>query len=565
MASKAIKGLTVEIGGDTTKLSAALRDLNKDLRSTQTGLKDINRLLKLDPKNTELLAQKQRALTDAVEGTKKKLDVLKQAADQARKKLEIGEISQKEYDELTRSVINTEGALKDLEGQARDIGKALKNEAPGLAAFGDAADGLAKKAKGISISAGAAATAMLGLAKKAGVAADDLNTLANQSGFSTEQIQMWEYAADRIDVDADTIIAAARRMKRNMGSTSQETQAAFVQLGVAVRDSSGQFRDATTVFDETVTALSEVPSETERDILAMQIFGKSADDLAGIIDDGGQALREFGEEAKESGLILSQDALDGANQFNDAVDELKAKAKQAFFESGAALAENLIPEIEKLVDVVGDVLSWFSQLDGGTMKVIFSILGLTAIISPALTMISKLAIIASTAATAFNITHLKVIAVVGALALIVGAVAAVSQAWDHMSGFDKFAAGLGVAAAAAAALAVATGALAGPGGALAAAAGIAAGIGLAVAAVHNANSHARAESLKSGMDVYGARGGAVGNYEAAHGGQYQQGPQMAPAASNRPIILQMDGATMARGMAPYLAGEGQRQGVKIGG
>ena len=78
-----IKGITVEIGGDTTKLSKALDGVNKNIRSTQTQLKDVEKLLKLDPTNTELLAQKQKLLADSVSATKEKLKTLKTAAEQA--------------------------------------------------------------------------------------------------------------------------------------------------------------------------------------------------------------------------------------------------------------------------------------------------------------------------------------------------------------------------------------------------------------------------------------------------------------------------------------------------
>ena len=79
-----IKGITVEINGDTTKLSKALEGVNKNIRSTQSQLKDVEKLLKLDPTNTELLSQKQKLLADAVSSTKEKLETLKTAAKQAR-------------------------------------------------------------------------------------------------------------------------------------------------------------------------------------------------------------------------------------------------------------------------------------------------------------------------------------------------------------------------------------------------------------------------------------------------------------------------------------------------
>lgn len=107
MASR-IQGITVEIGGDTTKLSKALESVNKSIKGTQSGLKDVNKLLKLDPSNTELVVQKQKMLKDAIEATKEKLATLKTAAQQANEQLANGEITQQQYDALQREIVETE-------------------------------------------------------------------------------------------------------------------------------------------------------------------------------------------------------------------------------------------------------------------------------------------------------------------------------------------------------------------------------------------------------------------------------------------------------------------------
>ena len=106
-----IKGITVEIGGDTTKLQTALQGVNKEIKNTQSQLKDVEKLLKLDPGNTELLAQKQRLLSDAIGETKEKLETLKTAAAQANEALSKGEISKDQYDALQRELIATEEEL----------------------------------------------------------------------------------------------------------------------------------------------------------------------------------------------------------------------------------------------------------------------------------------------------------------------------------------------------------------------------------------------------------------------------------------------------------------------
>lgn len=212
----------------------------------------------------------------------------------------------------------------------------------------------AKKA-GAAIVAGttAVATGLSALTLKSALAADDLNTLAKQSGFSTADIQKWQYASDLIDVSIDDIVKSAAKMKKNMISTSSTTVDAWNRLGIKVKDSSGQLRNSTTVFYETLTALSKVQNETERDTLAMTLFGKGADSLAGIIDDGGAALQELSGKAEKAGVILSQDTLDGANALNDKVDTLKATVKGFAGKVGSELAGRA----SKALDVVGSHFS----------------------------------------------------------------------------------------------------------------------------------------------------------------------------------------------------------------
>jgi len=126
MAANRIKGITIEIGGDTTKLQTALKGVNTEVRNTQQQLKDVEKLLKLDPGNTELLAQKHKLLGEAVTATKEKLETLKTAAEQANTALANGDISQEQYDALQREIIETEQDLKKLEEQAKQSGTALQ-------------------------------------------------------------------------------------------------------------------------------------------------------------------------------------------------------------------------------------------------------------------------------------------------------------------------------------------------------------------------------------------------------------------------------------------------------
>lgn len=377
MAANRIKGITIDIGANTVQLTDALKDVEKRLSTTQAELKDVNRLLKLDPKNTELLAQKQKLLTSAVEDTKKKLEEEQEALKQLVAKSDGSDAAVRQQDALKREIEATTQSLKQYQTELKAMPSSLKNLA-------DKTGELAEKTRGLSAAAAAGLTGLVGMAVKAGQTADDLNTLAKQTGFTTDELQKMQYASDRIDVSMETITGAAAKLTKQIASGSS----AFADLGVSLTDADGNTRAVNEIFYDTIEALSKVENETDRDALAMSLFGKSANELAGVIDDGGEALRAFGQEAENAGLILSQDALDNANKFNDALDELKAKAQAAFLESGAALAENFLPAMEKLLEVGGKVLEFVANMDSGTLTLITSVLTFGAVLSPVLSALS---------------------------------------------------------------------------------------------------------------------------------------------------------------------------------
>lgn len=371
-----IKGITIEIGGDTTKLSDSLKKVNSSLKNTQDSLKDVNKLLKLDPNNTELLRQKHELLGKAVADTKEKLQEEKKALEALQNAPNASETVDQQ-NALKREIIATTASLKDYQ-------KELSQSNVTLTKMKNISSDVAAKTKKLSMAAAGVGAALLGNAYNAAKTADDLNTLAKQYGVTTAQIQKMNFAQDTIDVSTEDMLASMAKLTKQMGAES----AVFDQLGVSITDMSGNYRSAEDVWYDTLEALSKITNETERDIIAQELFGKSAAELAGIIDDGGAALRAMGDEAESMGLILSQDALDSANQFNDAIDRLKATASQAFLEAGASLAESLIPALESLVENVSAVITWFGDLDGSTQTLILVFAGLVAAISPVASLIA---------------------------------------------------------------------------------------------------------------------------------------------------------------------------------
>ena len=202
MADK-IRGITIELGGDASGLSQALKDVNGDLNNTQKQLKDVERLLKLDPKNTELLAQKQKLLGDQIQNTKKKLDTLKQAQ-QTMDKNGVDKNSE-QYMALQREIISTEREVENLKTASEETSNAMSGIAQAADKVSTAAGAAADKTRALSGAAAGALGAIGALALKTAASADELNTMAKQTGFSVEELQKFQYASDLVDVSMSDI------------------------------------------------------------------------------------------------------------------------------------------------------------------------------------------------------------------------------------------------------------------------------------------------------------------------------------------------------------------------
>ena len=199
MASDKIRGIAIEISGDTSKLVKSLKDVDNSVKSTQKQLKDVDRLLKLDPKNTELLAQKQKLLAQSVEQTNKKLEQLKKI--QAEMDAQGIDKNSAQYQALQRDIISTEHEIKNLETATKQFGSVGAQHIAGvgkeLQNLGGKVEAAGQKLKGISTAAAGLEGAMVGVGLKAITTADDLATLSQQTGLSIADIQKMQYGHAR--------------------------------------------------------------------------------------------------------------------------------------------------------------------------------------------------------------------------------------------------------------------------------------------------------------------------------------------------------------------------------
>lgn len=272
--AKGIKGITVEINGNTAPLDKALKNVNSTARNLQSELTAVERALKLDPNNITLTAQKSQILKEELAAAKEKLDALKTAQAQVKAQFAEGTIDAEQYRAFQRELETTRIKLNGLKEESKSvsvIGTAfssvkekvqavLDKLAPvangirkvgevsaklaegGVKVVGVAVNGAAKALKAYTAGAAAAGTAMTAMTVKAATAADEINTLSKQTGLSIEQIQKFQFASEIIDVPMETLTGSMTKLTRNMAAAADSAKGsgkAFSELGVKVRDNEG--------------------------------------------------------------------------------------------------------------------------------------------------------------------------------------------------------------------------------------------------------------------------------------------------------------------------------------
>lgn len=375
-----IKGITIEIGANTTGLGKALEDVNKKARSLQSELKQVDSLLKLNPGNAELVAQKQELLAKAVANAKEKLDTLRAVQAQVEQQFASGKISDEQYRAFTREVAKAEGEVNKFEQELEQMSSAAERADDKVADVGDKAQaagrdmenaaerthkfsgalsniagGIGKAAAAgiaaVGAAAAAAGTAVVKMTLDAGEAADELITLSNKTGISVKTLQEMEYAARFVDVPLETMTDSMFKLTKSMDAARNGTGAqadAFKILGVSATNADGSLKNSKQVWLDTIDALGRVTNETERDALAMQLFGKSAKELNPLIAAGSDELSQLADEANELGVVLSDESVTALGEFDDKMQRLKA--------TGTALTQTLGAAVAPALGVLADNL-----------------------------------------------------------------------------------------------------------------------------------------------------------------------------------------------------------------
>ena len=426
-----IKGITIRFEADTTKLDKSLREINNNTKKLDKELRNVDKALKFNPTSVELWRQKQDLLTKKIKETEKSLDLLrqKQAA------LDAAGVSKtsEEYRKVQREIIEAESKLKTFNTQLRQIGQVnLRAMSEQFKEMGNKLESAGQAMRGISTAAAALAASLGALTVKSGKWADDLNTMSKRYSIGTKDLQMYSAAAELVDTDVEAIAKSHVKLEKTMLTASKGTGTAaeaFDALGVQITNADGSLRDGEQVWQETIKALGQMENETQRDAYAMALMGRSASELNPLIEDGGETYQRLAETMAKYDLeFVDQDMLDRANEFNDSLDTIKAVGMVAFQQLGTQLAAYLAPAMEKVVDVVGRLANWFSQLSPRTQAIIGGIAAVVAVVAPLLIGLGKVSFAISSIISLIAVVGPAIVGVIGTLAPIIAIIAAVVAA-----------------------------------------------------------------------------------------------------------------------------------------
>ena len=377
-----IQGITVEIGGDTQGLSKALSGVNREIRTTQSQLKDVERLLKLDPGNTELLRQKYELLNDSIESTEEKLDSLREAEKQVQQQFERGEVSQDQYNGLQREIIATEQALGRLQNEARDTENRINgiDEKP-IEQVEDAAEDAGDALRdagddashfGDMLKAGAIVEGVSGLV-------DSMSQLADETREYQRIMGSLEVSSERAGYSAEETADTYRQLYGVLGDdqTAATTTANLQALGFAqedLKDLTNAAIGAWATYGDSIPidGLAESINET---IQAGQVTGNFADVLnwAGTSeDDFNSKLENAADSTERANIVMEELARQGLVEAGEAWqknNESLVESNQAaadFQDTMAEMSERVLPVLTSVKQGITDLLnSLLEVVDGG--------------------------------------------------------------------------------------------------------------------------------------------------------------------------------------------------------
>lgn len=357
MASRRIQGITIEIGGDTTKLNSALKDVDKRLAATQSELRDVNKLLKLDPKNTELLTQKQGLLRDALKDSKNRLKDLQEAAAQLAQKDSSPEV-EKQQRALQREILETTQKIKGFEDE---LGKIPNAATRAFNAVGDTLQNAGKKmeetgksiTKNVSVPIAAAGAAAVASFTEVDNAMDEVILKTGATGEAAAEMQkIVENVATTIPTDFQTAAEAVGQINTKFGATGDQLENLTTLF---VKFASVNKKDVSSSVDSVQKSMSAYGLELKDTEHFLDLLTKTSQDTGADIDklsDGivqnAAAFQELGLSVDEAVALMGQMERSGAN--SETVMNGLRKALQKSTKAGIPLSQMLADLQDEIIN-----------------------------------------------------------------------------------------------------------------------------------------------------------------------------------------------------------------------
>lgn len=386
-----IKGITIEIGGNTTKLDQALKSVNKTTRDLESELKQVNKALKLDPGNMTLLQQKQKLLSQEVENTKTKLETLKEAEKQAENQFKNGKIGEEKYRALQREVIKTENELKGLQTQLNNTNPKLDSLAASADKVSNTANTVSSKTKAVSaaitgigvacasasISAEDSMAKLWSLADHTAISYNDLKQgvmdLSNQTGISFNEIAEQSYQAISAGSDTanalDVVKANAILAKTGFTDLANAMDLSTTVMNAYKMDAYelSHISDVLNITqDKGKTSVDQLSQSMGNVIPTASMYHVKLEQLS----SGYAALTKNGIETSQAGTSLNSMFAELGSNGSKASDILKNKTSKSFTElmdSGSRLTDVLKiidDEAKKSGLSIGDIFSNKNAIKG---------------------------------------------------------------------------------------------------------------------------------------------------------------------------------------------------------
>lgn len=375
-----IKGITIEIDGNTTKFDRAIKDSNKEVNALNKELKNINSSLKFNPGNVELLGQKQELLKQKTQAAKEKLEALKAAQADVEKQFANGEIDQGQYNKFQQEVIKAESQVKTFNGQLKETEKELKSMQGLSGVMNKVGDGFEKAGKKMSDIGGKLSKGVTAPIVAIGTAAgaawkgidDALDTIVTKTGATGDAMKEFEgnfkNVFTSIPAEAQQVGDAIGELNTQFGLTGESLEQASTQMvqfaeinGTDITNSTIAAKQAMEQFG---ASTEELPSFLDTVTAAAQQTGQSTDSIFEAVKRGAPQLKAMGLDLNSSAMMMAkfqQAGLDSTKVLSS-----MTKAQVTFAKDGKTLQqgmEEFFAAVEQGGDSV-DVINQASEIFG---------------------------------------------------------------------------------------------------------------------------------------------------------------------------------------------------------